>query len=218
MKRELASVRIYEAIDSASGNLVDSILRRVILRIIVGMNGTTGVIYGIRLLQVLSEMKDIETHLVISRACEQTIGIETDFKIEDIKALATHSYSIDDIAACLASGSFLHDGMIVAPCSMKTLSAVAHSYTDNLLTRAADVTLKERGRLLLLVRETPLHLGHLRNMVRVTEMGGIIMPPAPAFYHRPQTIRDIIDHTVGKALDLFRIEHTLYRRWSGAND
>jgi len=187
------------------------------LRIIVGMNGTTGVTYGIRLLQVLSEIKDIETHLVISRACEQTIAIETDFKVEEIKAFATHTYAIDDIAACLASGSFLRDGMIVAPCSMKTLSAVAHSYTDNLLTRAADVTLKERGRLLLLVRETPLHLGHLRNMVRVTEMGGIIMPPAPAFYHQPRTIQDIVDHTVGKALDLFHIEHNLYKRWPGAN-
>lgn len=185
------------------------------LRIIVGMNGTTGVIYGIRLLQVLSGMKDIETHLVISRACEQTVEIETDYRIEGIKALATRTYPVEDIAACLASGSFLRDGMIVAPCSMKTLSALAHSYTDNLLTRAADVTLKERGRLVLLVRETPLHLGHLKNMVRVTEMGAIVMPPLPAFYHRPRTIRDIVDHTVGKTLDLFRIEHNLYQRWSG---
>jgi len=182
------------------------------------MNGTTGVIYGIRLLQVLSEMKDVETHLIISRACEQTIAIETDSRIEEIKAHATYTYSIDDIAAGLASGSFLRDGMIVAPCSMKTLSSIAHSYADNLLTRAADVTLKERDRLVLLVRETPLHLGHLKNMVRVTEMGGIILPPAPAFYHKPRTIQDIVDHTVGKALDLFRIEHKLYRRWSGTNE
>ncbi len=188
------------------------------MRIIVGMNGTTGVIYGIRLLQVLSEMKDIETHLVISQACEKTIGIETDFKVEDIKAYATQVYPIDDIAACLASGSFLSDGMIVAPCSMKTLSALANAYPDNLLTRAADVTLKERRRLLLLVRETPLHLAHLRNMVQVTEMGGIIMPPAPAFYHQPRTIQDIIDHTIGKALDLFQIDHNLYRRWTGIHD
>ncbi|MBN2242424.1 MAG: UbiX family flavin prenyltransferase [Acidobacteria bacterium] len=179
------------------------------------MNGTTGVIYGIRLLQVLSGMKEIETHLVISRACEKTIGIETDFEVDEIKACATHVHSIDDIAACLASGSFLSDGMIVAPCSMKTLSALAHAYSDNLLTRAADVTLKERNRLVLMVRETPLHLGHLRNMVRVTEMGAIVMPPVPAFYHKPRTIEDIIDHTVGKALDLFRIEHNLYRRWAG---
>jgi len=179
------------------------------------MNGTTGVIYGIRLLQVLSKVEGLETHLVISPACEETIGIETDYAIEEIKALATYSYTIDDIAACLSSGSYLRDGMIIAPCSMKTLSALAHSYTDNLLTRAADVTLKERGRLLLIVRETPLHLGHLKNMVRVTEMGGIVMPPVPAFYHKPKTIEDIVDHTVGKALDLFRIEHTLFRRWSG---
>ena len=188
------------------------------MKIIVGMNGTSGVIYGIRLLQVLSEIKDIETHLVISRACEKTIEIETDLEVEEIKAYATHIHPIDDIAASLASGSFLRDGMIVAPCSMKTLSALANAYSDNLLTRAADVTLKERNRLVLLVRETPLHLGHLRNMVRVTEMGGIIMPPVPAFYHQPQTIQDIIDHTIGKALDLFHIQHNLYRRWSGIRD
>jgi flavin prenyltransferase len=182
------------------------------------MNGTTGVIYGIRLLQVLSEIKDTETHLVISRACEKTIGIETDYKVEEVKSYATYTYQIDDIAACLASGSFLRDGMIVAPCSMKTLSALANAYADNLLTRAADVTLKERSRLVLLVRETPLHLGHLRNMVRLTEMGGIILPPAPAFYHHPQTIQDIIDHTIGKTLDLFHIGHNLYSRWSGTGD
>jgi 4-hydroxy-3-polyprenylbenzoate decarboxylase len=182
------------------------------------MNGTTGVIYGIRLLQVLSGIKNIETHLVISRACEKTIGIETDFKVDEIKAYANHIHSIDDIAACLASGSFLRDGMIVAPCSMKTLSALANAYPDNLLTRAADVTLKERGRLVLLIRETPLHLGHLKNMVRVTEMGGIILPPVPAFYHKPQTIQDIIDHTIGKTLDLFHIEHNLYRRWPGIHN
>ncbi|MEJ2245341.1 MAG: UbiX family flavin prenyltransferase [Acidobacteriota bacterium] len=191
---------------------------RVHLRIIVGMNGTTGVIYGIRLLQVLSDIDGTETYLVISRACEQTIKIETDFSIEEIKGLATYAYPVENIAACLASGSFLHDGMIVAPCSMKTLSAIAHSYADNLLSRAADVTLKERNRLVLIVRETPLHLGHLKNMVRVTEMGGIIMPPAPAFYHQPRTIQDIVDHTVGKALDLLHIRHDLYRRWSGTDE
>ncbi|MEJ2108648.1 MAG: UbiX family flavin prenyltransferase [Acidobacteriota bacterium] len=185
------------------------------MRIVVGMNGTTGVIYGIRLLEVLSGIENVETHLVLSHACERTIEIETDFSVEKIKEYAAYTYPIEDIAACLASGSYPRDGMIIAPCSMKTLSALAHSYADNLLTRAADVTLKERGRLLLLVRETPLHLGHLKNMVRVTEMGGIVMPPVPAFYHRPQTIQDIVDHTIGKALDLFRIEHSLYRRWSG---
>jgi flavin prenyltransferase len=185
------------------------------LKLLIGINGATGVIYGIRLLQVLSEIQDLETHLVISSAGEQTIEIETAFKAGEVKALANHSYAIDDIGAPLASGSFQNDGMIIAPCSMKTLSALAASYADNLITRAADVTLKERRRLVLLVRETPLHLGHLRNMVSVTEMGAIVMPPVPAFYHEPKTIQDIVDHTVGKVLDLFQIKHTLYRRWPG---
>jgi 4-hydroxy-3-polyprenylbenzoate decarboxylase len=187
------------------------------LKIIIGINGASGVIYGIRLLKVLSGVKGIETHLIISTAGEQTIEIETGFKANEVRELAKYSYKVDDLAAPLASGSFLREGMIIAPCSMKTLSALAHSYTDNLLTRAADVTLKERGKLLLLLRETPLHLGHLRNMVSVAEMGGIIMPPVPAFYHKPHTIQDIVDHTVGKALDLFSIEHSLFTRWSGAN-
>jgi flavin prenyltransferase len=185
------------------------------LRIAVGINGATGVIYGIRLLQVLSTIKGVETHLIISHAGEQTIEIETEYKAADVRALANCNYQIDDMEACLASGSFLRDGMIVAPCSMKTLSALANSYADNLLTRAADVTLKERGKLILLVRETPLHLGHLRNMASVAEIGAIVMPPIPAFYHKPRTIQDIIDHTVGKALDLFRIEHNLFKRWQG---
>ena len=186
------------------------------MRILIGINGATGVIYGIRLLQVLSGFKGIETHLIISAAGERTIEIETEFKAQHVKALANYCYPIDDIGAPPASGSFQHDGMIVAPCSMKTLAALAHSYADNLLTRAADVALKERRPLVLLVRETPLHLGHLRNMVSVTEMGGIVMPPVPAFYHGPKTIQDIIDHTIGKALDLLRIEHNLFRRWSGS--
>jgi 4-hydroxy-3-polyprenylbenzoate decarboxylase len=186
-----------------------------ILRILIGINGATGVIYGIRLLEVLSGLAGMETHLIVSAAGEKTIEIETAFKAEQVKALANFSYGIEDIGARLASGSFQHDGMIIAPCSMKTLSALATSYADNLLTRAADVALKERRRLVLLVRETPLHLGHLRNMVAVTEMGAIVMPPVPAFYHGPQTIQDLIDHTVGKALDLFQIEHNLYRRWPG---
>jgi 4-hydroxy-3-polyprenylbenzoate decarboxylase len=185
------------------------------LRIIIGINGASGVIYGIRLLQVLSSINDVETHLIISPAGAQTIEIETEFTANDVRGLAHYSYDITDTGACLASGSFLRDGMIIAPCTMKTLSALANSYTDNLLTRAADVTLKERGRLLLMVRETPLHLGHLRNMVAITEMGGIILPPIPAFYHRPQTIQDVVDHTVGKALDLFSLPHNLFRRWAG---
>jgi 4-hydroxy-3-polyprenylbenzoate decarboxylase len=188
-----------------------------ILRILIGINGATGVIYGIRLLEVLSGVSGMETHLIISGAGEKTIEIETSFKVKEVKAMASFSYSIEDIGAQISSGSFQHDGMIIAPCSMKTLSALAVSYADNLLTRAADVTLKERRRLVLLVRETPLHLGHLRNMVSVTEMGAIVMPPVPAFYHAPQSIQDLIDHTVGKALDLFQIEHNLYRRWPGEN-
>jgi 4-hydroxy-3-polyprenylbenzoate decarboxylase len=181
------------------------------------MNGATGAFYGIRLLQVLAGVKQIETHLIISPAGEKTIEIETQYRAQEVKALANFSYSFDDIGACLASGSFRREGMIIAPCSMKTLSALAHSYAENLLTRAADVTLKERGKLVLLVRETPLHLGHLRNMVSVTEMGGIVMPPVPAFYHQPKTIQDIVDHTVGKALDLFGVEHTLFQRWPGTD-
>ena len=185
------------------------------MRIIVGINGASGVIYGIRLLQVLSTIKDVETHLIISAAGARTIEIETEFSAETVKKLADYNYDIEDIGARLASGSFLSEGMIIAPCSMKTLSALANSYGDNLLTRAADVTLKERRRLLLMVREAPLHLGHLKNMVAVTEMGGIVLPPVPAFYHKPQTIQDIIDHIVGKALDLFNIQHNLFKPWAG---
>ena len=183
--------------------------------IIIGITGATGSIYGIRLLQVLSSIKGVETHLIISHAGEKTIELETDWRIEDIKALANFNYDIDDIGACLSSGSFKRDGMIVAPCTIKTLSALANSYSDNLLTRAADVTLKERRKLLLLLRETPLHIGHLRNMTSITEMGAVVMPPVPAFYHRPNTIQDVVDHTVGKALDIFEIEHNLFQRWSG---
>ncbi len=186
------------------------------MKIVIGINGASGVIYGIRMLEILSGIKDIETHLIISSAGEQTIEIETEFKAKEVKAMANYCYPVEDIGARLASGSFRHDGMIIAPCSMKTLSAIAHAYADNLLTRAADVTLKERRRLLLLARETPLHLGHLKNMISVTEMGAIVMPPVPAFYQAPKTVQDIIDHTVGKALDLFNIEHNLFHRWPGA--
>jgi flavin prenyltransferase len=183
--------------------------------LIIGITGATGAIYGIRLLEALSALKTIETHLVISRAGEITIEYETAYKVEAVKKLATHAYNIDDICAPLSSGSFKRDGMIVAPCTMKTLSALANSYCDNLLTRAADVTLKERRKLVLMVRETPLHLGHLKNMERLAEMSAVILPPMPAFYHNPQTVQDIIDQTVGKMLDLFDIEHHLFRRWSG---
>jgi len=183
--------------------------------IIVGITGASGVIYGIRLLEVLSSIREVETHLIISQAGEVNIRYETDCKVEEVKALADCCYEIRDIGARLASGSFKRDGMVIAPCTMKTLSALASSYADNLITRSADVTLKERKKLVLLARETPLHLGHLRNMERVTEMGAVVFPPVPAFYHKPHTIQDIIDHTVGKVLDIFAIEHDLFSRWPG---
>ncbi len=183
--------------------------------LVIGITGATGVVYGIRLLEVLSGIKGIETHLIISEAAKITIAYETDRKIEDVKALADFVYEVKDIAARLASGSFRRDGMIVAPCTVKTMSAIAYSYSENLLVRAADVTLKERKKVVLLVRETPLHIGHLRNMERLTEMGAIIMPPVPSFYHKPKTVQDIVDHTVGKILDVFEIEHDLFQRWAG---
>lgn len=186
--------------------------------LIIGITGASGVIYGIRLLEVLSAKKDIETHLLISSAAEVNIRTETNYKLEDIKALASYNYDIGDTGARLSSGSFKTDGMIVAPCSIKTMSALAHSYNQNLLIRAGDVTLKERRKLVLLVRETPLHIGHLENMERLCRMGAIIMPPVPAFYHRPKTIEDIILHTIGKVLDIFDIEHNLFQRWSGIAD
>jgi 4-hydroxy-3-polyprenylbenzoate decarboxylase len=188
------------------------------MRLIIGISGASGAIYGIRLLQVLSTMDSIETHLIISKAGEMTIHHETDWVVEDVKKLADYHYNISDIGATLSSGSFKRDGMIIAPCSMKTLSALSNSYTDNLIVRAGDVTLKEKGKLVLLVRETPLHLGHIINMKKMAEIGAIIMPPVPAFYHKPITLQDIIDHTIGKALDIFRIEHNLFQRWSGLHE
>ncbi|MFC2067542.1 UbiX family flavin prenyltransferase [Chloroflexota bacterium] len=183
--------------------------------LIIGISGASGVIYGIRLLEILSSQANVETHLVISEAGEINIRYETDWKIADIKALANFSYNINDIGACLSSGSFPRDGMIIAPCSTKTMSALASSYTANLLIRAGDVTLKEQKKLVLLIRETPLHLGHIRNMERLSEMGAVIMPPLPSFYHRPKTIQDIINHTMGKTLDILGIEHNLFPRWQG---
>jgi len=183
--------------------------------LVIGITGASGVIYGIRLLEVLSGIRGVETHLIISKAGEMNIECETNWKLKEIKALANFTYDIDDVGARLASGSFKRDGMIVVPCTVKTMSALANSYTENLLVRAGDVTLKERKKLVLLVRETPLHIGHIRNMERLTEMGAIIMPPVPAFYHRPETIQDIIDHTVGKVLDIFDVEHHLFQRWAG---
>ena len=183
--------------------------------LIIGITGASGVTYGIRLLEVLSERKEVETHLVISEAAETTLKSETDHTPDDIRRLADHTYDIKDISAPISSGSFKTDGMIIAPCSIKTMSAVSSSYNDNLIIRAADVTLKERRKLVLVVRESPLHLGHLRHMERLTEMGAMILPPVPAFYTKPRTIEDIVDYTVGKMLDVFDIEHNLFQRWSG---
>lgn len=184
-------------------------------RLIVGISGASGVIYGIRLLESLKN-SEIETHLVVTRAAEMTIAYETPYTAKDVKALADTVYPLEDVGAAIASGSFQTLGMVVAPCSMKTLAEIATGVTGNLLTRAADVVLKERRRLVLVPRETPLHLGHLRNMVSVTEIGAIVAPPMPAFYAEPKTLDDLIDHSVGRVLDLFGIESGLVRRWQGS--
>jgi 4-hydroxy-3-polyprenylbenzoate decarboxylase len=184
--------------------------------LVIGITGATGVIYSVRLLEVLATL-GIETHLIVTQAGWKNFEIETKDTIEKIKSMASHAYDVGDLSGCLASGSFRTDGMVVAPCSIKTLSAIANSHNDNLLVRAADVTLKERRRLVLLVRETPLHEGHLELMMEVTRMGGIIMPPVPAFYHHPKTIEDLIDQTIGKVLDLFSIDAKLFRRWGDRN-
>ena len=184
-------------------------------RIVVGISGASGTIYGVRLLEVLRDVADIETHVVISKAARTTMQLETSFTPEAVERLAHHVHSPTDLAAPVSSGSFRTEGMIVAPCSMKSLSMIAYSLNENLLIRAADVTLKERRKLVIIPRETPLHLGHLRAMVAVTEMGAVILPPVPSFYHKPSTIKDIIDQTIGKALDQFAIPHELFNRWAG---
>lgn len=181
-------------------------------KIIVGISGASGIIYGIRLLESLSKLGN-ETHLIMTQAALKNLKIETNFTKDEIESKASYVYDIENIGAQIASGSFKTDGMVIAPCSIKTLSAIANSYSENLLIRAADVILKERRRLILLVRETPLHEGHLELMIKVTKMGGIIMPPVPAFYHLPKTIDDLINQTVGKVLDLFEINHNLFKRW-----
>jgi len=186
-------------------------------RLIVGISGASGVIYGIRLLQILQDVQDVETHLVISSAGGQTIGLETDFTLGEVQAMADVSYQFKDIAAAISSGSYRTAGMVVIPCSMKTLAGIAHSFSDNLLLRAADVVLKDRRRLIIVPRETPLHLGHLRLMTQLVEMGAILVPPVPAFYHRPRTIEDIVNQTVNRVLDLLDIEleEDLFKRWQG---
>ncbi len=186
-------------------------------RIIVGISGASGAVYGIRLLEVLQGVPDIETHLVLSSAARRTIGLETDYTADFVEALADYTYRCSDIAAAISSGSFRPSAMIVAPCSMKTVSGIATSFSDNLLLRAADVILKERRRLVLLVRETPLHLGHLKLLVQVAELGAVIMPPMPAFYHRPTTLQQVVDQTVNRTLDMVDVElpKDLFPRWQG---
>ncbi len=183
-------------------------------RIIVAITGATGVIYGIRLLEVLRDF-DVESHLILSEQAKANIKCETDLNVEDVEKLASTVHDVRNLAASVSSGSFRTDGMVIAPCTIKTLSAIANSYNDNLVVRAADVVLKERRRLVLAVRETPLHKGHLELMCRVADLGGMILPPVPAFYFHPRTIEDLIDHSVGKMLDLMGIDHSLFERWKG---
>jgi len=185
------------------------------VRLVIAISGSTGTIYGIRLLEVLRRVPDVETHLVISQAGKRTLAEETDYAVRDVEALATQVYDDRDIGAAIASGSFRTHGMVIAPCSVKTVSALASSYASTLIARAGDVTLKEGRTLVAVVRETPLHVGHLRQMLALAELGAVILPPMPAFYHRPQTIDDLVDHTVGRILDRFDIPHTLVREWTG---
>ena len=185
------------------------------MRLIIGMSGASGVIYGIRLLEVLSRVEQVETHLVLSNSAKLNIAIETDRNSKEVQALADEVYSNRDIAARLASGSFKTNGMIVAPCAIKTLSAIANSYADSLLVRAADVVRTERRRLVLAPRETPLHTGHCELLFKASQMGAILAPPMPAHYINPQTVDDLVDHHVGRILDLFDLDPGLVQRWQG---
>ncbi|RJG21687.1 UbiX family flavin prenyltransferase [Massilia cavernae] len=184
-------------------------------RLVVAITGATGAVYGVRLLQQLAATPGVETHLVVSDAASLTLHQEVGMQRRDVEALAHVVHKNRDIGASIASGSFQYDGMVVAPCSMKTLASVAHGLSDNLIARAADVVLKERRRLVLMVRETPFNLAHLRNMTVVTEMGGIIFPPLPSFYNKPASIEEMVDHSVARVIDLFGIEHALAPRWGG---
>ncbi|MET0278703.1 MAG: UbiX family flavin prenyltransferase [Pseudorhodoplanes sp.] len=183
-------------------------------RLIVAISGASGAIYGVRLLELL-QATDVETHLIISRTAKITLATETSFKVADLEALADAVHPNDDLGAACSSGSFQNLGMIIAPCSIKTMSEIATGVTANLISRAADVALKERRRVVLMLRETPLHLGHIRSMAAVTEAGAIVYPPVPAFYANPKSLEDMIDHTIGRALDLFDIDLGTVRRWSG---
>jgi len=184
------------------------------LPLVVAITGATGVIYGVEMLRVLKDLGQ-ETHLILSEAASMNLAIETEFSLDEVKSLANVVYPNKDVGAAVASGSFRTRGMIVAPCTIKTLSAIANSFTYNLVVRAADVTLKERRTLVLMVRETPLHKGHLDLMSRAADCGAVILPPMPAFYHKPETILDIIHQSIGKALDQVGIEHSLFKRWTG---
>ena len=184
-------------------------------RLIVAITGASGAVYGVRLLQLLREVPDLRTHLVVTPAGWMNIEHEMSLPRRDVEALADTVHAVRDVGASIASGSFQTDGMVVAPCSMRTLGSIAHGLSDNLVTRAADVALKERRRLVLMVRETPLNLAHLRNMTAVTEMGGMIFPPVPAFYNAPQTVQDLVDHTVGRVLDVLGIEQSVSPAWPG---
>ena len=186
-------------------------------RIIVAITGASGAIYGVRALEALRAMDEIEVHLVISPSAARTLREETDFSMEQVQGLAHVVHNHKDIGASIASGSFRTNGMVVAPCSVKTLSGIAHCYAEDLVIRAADVCLKERRRLVLLFRETPLHAGHIALMDQATRMGAIIMPPIPSFYHRPRSIEDIVDQSVGRMLDLFELSNDLVSRWTGSN-
>jgi 4-hydroxy-3-polyprenylbenzoate decarboxylase len=184
-------------------------------RLIIAITGASGAVYGVRLLKALRDLPEVQTHLLVSAAGWLNIEQELGRGRRDIEALADVLHNVRDVGASIASGSFRSDGMVVAPCSMRTLAAIAHGMSDNLITRAADVVLKERRRLVLMVRETPLNLAHLRNMIAVTEMGGIVFPPVPAFYNRPQSVDELIDHTVGRVLDLLDVTQTLSPAWPG---
>jgi 4-hydroxy-3-polyprenylbenzoate decarboxylase len=182
--------------------------------LLVGMSGGSGVVYGVRFLQVLKDMK-IESHLMMSPAARETLVLETNYKVDYVESLASQNHRIADISAAPASGSFHTDGMVVIPCSMKTLAGIATGYSDNLMLRAADVTLKEKRPLVLVPRETPLTTIHIENMLRAANAGATILPAMPGFYHRPKTIEGLVDHVVGKILDILRLEHNLYTRWGG---
>ena len=187
------------------------------VKIIVGMSGASGVIYGVRMLEVLRDVAEVETHLVMSDAAKLNIAVETELETQDVVSLADYSYSNRDIGASIASGSFKTDGMVVAPCAIKTLSAIANSYSDSLIVRAADVVLKECRRLVLVPRETPLHVGHCELMMKACQLGAVMAPPMPAHYILPKTVDDLVNHHVGRILDLFDLDSGLVQRWHGVN-